>query len=31
MIPKTMAYLAVAFLAYREFFSRSAPVQVATA
>jgi len=33
MIPKTMAYLAVAFLAYREFYSRSAPapVQVATA
>jgi len=31
MIPKTMAYLAVAFLAYRELFRRPASVQAATA
>jgi len=31
MIPKTMAYLAVAFLAYRELYSRSASLQAATA
>ena len=30
MIPKTMAYLAVAVLAYRELYSRSASLQVAT-
>ena len=30
MIPKTMAYLAVAFLAYRELYGRPASLQVAT-
>ena len=31
MIPKTMAYLAVAFLAYRELYSRPASLQAAAA
>ena len=31
MIPRTMAYLPVAFLAYRELYSQSASLQVATA